>query len=141
MTPQSIIDSNRNRDGAGDRTIVSLSGIPGTGSGVYGVNALGRRIVDESGADLLGDASTVAYVAINPLAHYIQAGFGARANAGRNTLRTNSWNRTDMAFVKNIRFGGERYNVQLAAEVGNFFNQRIRTIGDLFTVLRESERL
>ena len=84
----------------------------------------------KAGADLLGDPSTVAYVAINPSAQYIQAGFGARANAGRNTLRTNGWNRTDMAFVKNIYFGGERYNIQLAAEIGNFFNQRIRTIGD-----------
>ena len=130
MTPQSLLDSNRNGDAAGDRTIVNLSGVPGTGSGVYGVNALGQRIVDASGADVLGDPSTVAYVAINPSAQYIQAGFGARANAGRNTLRTNNWNRTDMTFVKNIRFGGERYNIQLAAEVGNFFNQRIRTIGD-----------
>ena len=130
MTPQSVIDSNRNNDAAGDRTIVNLNGIPGTGSGVYGVNALGQRIVDASGADLLGDPSTVAYVAMNPSAQYIQAGFGARANAGRNTLRTNNWNRTDMTFVKNIRFGEERYNIQLAAEVGNFFNQRVRTIGD-----------
>ena len=130
MTPQSVIDSNRNRDAAGDRTIVNLNGVPGTGSGVYGVNAAGVRIVDSSGADLLGDPSTVAYVAINPNAQYIQAGYGARTNAGRNTLRTNGWNRTDMTFVKNIYFGGERYNIQLAAEVGNFFNQRIRTIGD-----------
>ncbi len=130
MTPQSLIDSNRNRDAAGDRTIVNLNGVPGTGSGVYGVNAAGQRIVDSSGADLLGHPSTVAYVAINSTAQYIQAGYGARANAGRNTLRTNSWNRTDMTFVKNIRFSGERYNVQLAAEVGNLFNQRIRTIGD-----------
>ena len=129
MTPQSIVDANRNGDTAGDRTIVNVNGIPGTGTGVYGVNALGQRIVDANGADLLGDAATVAYVAINPNAQYIQAGYGARANAGRNTLRTNGWNRTDMTFVKNIRFT-ERYNIQLAAEVGNFFNQRIRTIGD-----------
>jgi outer membrane receptor protein involved in Fe transport len=130
MTPQSTIDSNRDRDAAGDRAIFNSNGVAGTGSGVYGVDAAGLRIVDASGADLLGDASTVAYVAINPSAQYIQAGYGARATAGRNTLRTNSWNRTDMTFVKNIRFGAERYNVQLAAEIGNFFNQRIRTIGD-----------
>ncbi len=129
MTPQSVIDSNRNRDAAGDRTIVNINGTPGTGSGVFGVNAAGQRIVDANGADLLGDASTVAYVAMNPGAQYIQAGYGARANAGRNTLRTNSWNRTDMTFVKNVRLT-ERYNIQLAAEVGNLFNQRIRTIGD-----------
>jgi hypothetical protein len=129
ITPQSAIDSNRDRDAAGDRTIVNLNGVPGTGSGVFGVDAAGQRIVDESGADLLGDPSTVAYVAMNPSAQYIQAGFGARANAGRNTLRTNGWNRTDMTFVKNLRVN-ERYNFQLAAEVGNLFNQRIRTVGD-----------
>ncbi|HYJ85184.1 MAG TPA: TonB-dependent receptor [Pyrinomonadaceae bacterium] len=130
MTPQSVLDSNRNGDAAGDRTIVNLGGVRGTGSGVYAVNALGQRIVDGSGADVLGDPSTVGYVAINGSAEYIQAGPGARANAGRNTLRTNSWNRTDMTLVKNIRFGEDRYNVQFAAEVGNLFNQRIRTIGD-----------
>jgi outer membrane receptor protein involved in Fe transport len=129
ITPQSTIDSNRDRDSAADRTIVNLSGVHGTGSGVYGVNAAGVRIVDANGADLLGDGSTVAYVAINPNAQYIQAGYGALANAGRNTLRTNAWNRTDLTFVKNVHFK-ERYTFQLAAEVGNFFNQRIRTIGD-----------
>ncbi|MDT4954407.1 MAG: hypothetical protein QOJ02_2545 [Acidobacteriota bacterium] len=123
ITPQSSIDSNRNRDAAGDRTIVNLTGVPGTGSAVNAVNAAGQIVP-------LGDASTVAYVAVNPNAQYIQAGYGARANAGRNTLRTNGWNRTDMVFVKNFRFGQERYNFQLGAEIGNVFNQRIRTIGD-----------
>jgi len=130
ITPQSEIDSNRDRDSAGDRTIVNLTGVPGTGSGVYAVNAAGQRIVDGNGADVLGDASTVGYVAINPNAQYIQAGYGARTNAGRNTLRTNAWNRTDMVFVKNFRFREDRYNLQFGAEVGNLFNQRIRTIGD-----------
>ncbi|MBC8031725.1 MAG: TonB-dependent receptor [Pyrinomonadaceae bacterium] len=130
MTPQSVLDSNRNGDAAGDRTIVNLNGVSGTGSGVYAVNALGLRIVDGSGADVLGDPSTVGYVAINGAAQYIQAGPGARANAGRNTLRTNSWNRTDLTLVKNFRLGPERFNFQIAAEVGNLFNQRIRTIGD-----------
>jgi hypothetical protein len=123
ITPQSSIDSNRNRDAAGDRTIVNLSGVPGTGTAVNAINAAGQVVP-------LGAASTVAYVAVNPNAQYIQAGYGARANAGRNTLRTNGWNRTDMVFVKNFRFGEERYNLQFGAEIGNFFNQRIHTIGD-----------
>jgi hypothetical protein len=87
--------------------------------------------IDAAGQEVtLGDAATVAYVAIDPTAQYIQAGYGARANAGRNTLRSNSWNRTDMVFLKNLRFGEERYTVQLGAEVGNVFNQRVKTIGD-----------
>ncbi len=130
MTPQSVLDSNRNGDAAGDRTIVNLSGVNGTGSGVYAIDSLGQRIVDGGGADVLGDPSTVGYVAINGSAQYIQAGPGARANAGRNTLRTNSWNRTDVTLMKNFRLGPERFNFQIAAEVGNLFNQRIRTIGD-----------
>jgi hypothetical protein len=97
--------------------------VHGTGTAVNAINAAGQVVP-------LGDASTVAYVAINPSAQYIQAGYGARANAGRNTLRTNGWNRTDMVLVKNFRFGEERYNFQLGAEIGNFFNQRIHTIGD-----------
>lgn len=123
ITPQSGIDSNRDRDAAGDRTIVNPNGRRGTGTGVRALNAAGQEVP-------MGDATTVAYVAINPTAQYIQAGYGARANAGRNTLRARSWNRTDMVFLKNIRFGEERYTVQLGAEVGNFFNQRIKTIGD-----------
>jgi outer membrane receptor protein involved in Fe transport len=137
ITPQSGIDSNRDRDAAGDRTILNLNGVPGTGSGVFPVDINGNRLtVTESGVTRFvdaseGDARTVAYVALNPNAQYIQAGLGARANAGRNTLRTNDWNRTDAVFLKNFRFGGEnRYTFQFGAEIGNLFNQRIRTIGD-----------
>jgi hypothetical protein len=137
ITPQSGIDSNRDRDAAGDRTILNLGGTPGTGSAVYPVDINGNRLtVTEGGVTRFvdpseGDGRTAAYVALNPNAQYIQAGLGARANAGRNTLRTNGWNRTDAVFLKNFRFGGEgRYTFQFGAEVGNLFNQRIRTIGD-----------
>jgi len=123
ITPQSGIDSNRNRDAAGDRTIINQNGVEGTGSPVIALNSAGQKV-------RLGDAATVAYVATNPNAQYIQAGYGARATAGRNTLRTNGFNRTDAVFLKNFRFGEERYNFQFGAEVGNLFNQRIRTIGD-----------
>jgi hypothetical protein len=110
--------------------------VPGTGSGVYPVDAGGNRLtVTEGGATRFVDASegdgrTVGYVAINPNAQYIQAGLGARATAGRNTLRTNNWNRTDAVLLKNFRFGEEKYMLQVGAEVGNLFNQRIRTVGD-----------
>lgn len=123
ITPQSGIDSNRNRDAAGDRTVINPNGAEGTGSAIIALNSAGAEVP-------LGDASTVAYVAANPNAQYVQAGYGARANAGRNTLRTNGFNRTDMVVLKNFRFGEERYNVQVGAEVFNIFNQRIRTIGD-----------
>jgi hypothetical protein len=66
----------------------------------------------------------------------VQTGFFAKelANGGagtapRNALRTNSWNNTDMVFLKNTRFGGEgRFNFQFGAEVHDVFNQRPRTV-------------
>ncbi|MEJ7617914.1 MAG: TonB-dependent receptor [Pyrinomonadaceae bacterium] len=136
ITPQSGIDSNRNLDAAGDRTVVNPAGSSGTGSAVFPVDASGTRLtVTEDGVQRFvraadGDPRTVAYVAENPNARYLQAGLGARANAGRNTLRANGFHRTDTVLLKNFRFGEERYNLQLGAEVFNIFNQRIRTIGD-----------
>ena len=114
-------DSNLNFDSVADRAVVNLGGIQGTSSAVRAINAAGQFVA-------IGNAATIAYVAIDPNAQYIQAGPGARANAGRNTLRTNGFNRTDAVLVKNIGFGGERYNVQFGAEVSNLFNQRIRTV-------------
>ena len=114
-------DSNLNFDSAGDRTILNLNGVPGTSSAVRAINAAGQFVST-------GNAATVAYVATNPDAQYIQAGPGARATAGRNTLRTHGSNRTDANFVKNFRFGERGYNFQFGAEVNNLFNQRIRTL-------------
>ncbi|HEU4596776.1 MAG TPA: TonB-dependent receptor [Pyrinomonadaceae bacterium] len=128
FTPQSIVDSNLNLDSnAGDRTIFNPGGVEGTGSNVRAVNAAGATVP-------LGDRSTVAYVAVNPNAQYILAGPGARPNAGRNTLRSNGFNRTDAVLLKNFPFAENRYNVQIGAEFINLFNQRIRTIGNFATI-------
>ncbi len=121
FTPISGIDSNRNGDGAGDRTIVNPNGVYGTGSTVNAINVSGAIVA-------LGAASTVAYVAVNPNAQYIQTGFGAIATAGRNTLRSNGFNLTNIVLVKNISFG-ERYRLQFGAEVFDLFNQRPHTLG------------
>ena len=120
ITPISGVDANLNFDSAGDRTIVNLTGVPGTGTGVTALNAAGLPVA-------LGSNSTVAYVVNNPTAQYIQAGPGARANAGRNTLRTHGGNRTDAVFIKNFRFG-ERYTFQVGAEFFDLFNQRPQTL-------------
>ncbi len=134
VTPISGVDSNLNFDTAGDRAILNPQGAAGVGSGIYAVNAAGTRIVNARGADVLGDATTVAYVAIDPRAQYIQAGPGARATAGRNTLRSSGFNRTDAVLLKNFRFGEERYNLQVGAEISNLFNQRVRAIADFGTI-------
>ncbi|MEZ5429307.1 MAG: carboxypeptidase regulatory-like domain-containing protein [Pyrinomonadaceae bacterium] len=121
ITPLSGLDSNLNGDSAGDRTILNISGVEGTGSGVRAVNANGQTVG-------LGDPTTVAYVVLNPNAQYVQAGPGAIATAGRNTLRSNGFSRTDMNFLKNFRFG-DRYNFQIGAEFFDIFNQRPKIIG------------
>ncbi len=71
-TVQSRIDANLNGDSAGDRTIINTGGDPTKGSSV-------TALKNSAGA-------IVGYVANDPTAMYIQAGRGALANGGRNTL-------------------------------------------------------
>lgn len=124
ITVLSGIDSNLNGDSAGDRTILNPNGTPGTASGVTAINRAGQPVE-------LGDDSTVAYVADNPNARYIQAGYGARATAGRNTFRTRGFNTTDLVLLKNTRFGTDgRFNFKIGAEIVDLFNQRPRTLND-----------
>lgn len=120
ITPLAGTDSNLDFDAAGDRTILNQAGVAGTGSSVRAVNAAGATV-------RLGSSSTVAYVANNPNAQYIQTGPGASSTAGRNTLRSNGFNRTDLTILKKIFFG-ETTHIQFGAEIFNLWNQRIRTI-------------
>jgi hypothetical protein len=122
ISPISGIDSNRNLDSAGDRTIFNPNGIRNTGSSVRAYDATGTEVD-------LGDPTTVAYVVNNPNAMYIQAGPGTRANAGRNTLRTRGFNRTDATILKDVSLIGERLKLQLGAEIYDLFNQRPQTLG------------
>lgn len=136
FTPNSGVDANLDFDSAGDRAIFNPNGVPGTGSAVYAVNAAGVRVP-------LNSASTVAYVAdgrtvvggvanpivTNPNAQFIQTGQGANSTAGRNTLRSRGFNRTDLNVLKNFTFGEQRYTIQIGTEIFNLLNQRITTIG------------
>ena len=74
LTVQSGVDSNLNTDAAGDRVIYNPGGVAGTGSGVTEL--------------LNSDDYVVGYLAKNPQAQYIVAGYGAYATTGRNTLAT-----------------------------------------------------
>ena len=60
----------------------------------------------------------------------MQAGPGARANAGRNTLRTRGFNQTNASLLKSFHLA-DRYTFQLGAEASNLLNQRIRNLGSL----------
>src|SRR5581483_11407277 len=68
---QSGVDSNLNGDSAGDRAFFNPSGNPNIGSGT-------TALKNSAGA-------TVAYLANNPNAGYIQAPRGTLPNSGRNT--------------------------------------------------------
>ncbi|MFL6313431.1 MAG: carboxypeptidase regulatory-like domain-containing protein [Terriglobales bacterium] len=118
-TPQSGVDSNLNGDAAPDRTIINPNGVPGTGSAVTALKN--------------GAGDTVGYVAVNPNAQYIQAGKGALATAGRNTLATPRTNNWDMAVVKRFNTS-ERTNIEFTAQAFNIFNHSQFIPGSVNTV-------
>jgi hypothetical protein len=118
-TPQSGVDSNLNGDSAPDRTIINPNGVPGTGTAVTPL--------------LNGAGDTVGYVANNPNAQYIQAGKGALATAGRNTLATPRTNNWDMAVVKRFNTS-ERTNLEFTAQAFNIFNHSQFIPGSVNTV-------
>ncbi len=113
-TVQSGIDSNLNDDSAGDRAIINPAGAANTSSDVYAVDAMGQKV--DLGAD-----NTVAYVAVNPNARYIRAGYGAYANGGRNTLKLPYINNFDISAMKRFNFT-ERMGIELRSDAYNVFN-------------------
>jgi len=113
-TVRSGIDSNLNGDNAGDRAIINVNGMPGTDSAVTAINAAGQTVK-------IGDPTTVAYIANTPNAQYIQAGLGALANAGRNTLQLPGIRNVDFSIFKNFNFS-ETKRIQLRADLYNAFN-------------------
>ena len=143
FTAQSGVDSNLNGDTAPDRTIFNPAGAPGTGSTV---TALCNSGYVTSGAQAAGISCgssgkvngvtvntqqfQVAYLANNPNAQYIEAGQGALATAGRNTIplpRINNW---DLTAVKRVNVT-ERVAVEFRAEAYNVFNHSQYVAGRL----------
>ena len=113
------LDTNLNGDSAGDRSIINPAGNAHQGSGVTPIlNAAGE---------------TVAYLANNPNARYIQAGPGALANAGRNTLPMDPTNNIDFSLRKRINFT-ESMSFEIGAQAFNLFNHPQFTGGYLSDV-------
>jgi len=106
-TVQSAVDANLNGDAAPDRAILNPSGVKGTGSDV-------TALTNTAGY-------TVAYLANNPSAQYITAGYGAYATSSRNTLEVPPTNNFDISAAKHFKFG-ERYQVDFLAYAFNLFN-------------------
>ena len=155
VTPLSGVDSNANGDSAGDRTIINPGGASGIGTSVNAVCNAGpggaTSIVgidpgtapgSIKGAWQCGsenDANIVGYVVapatvgqdsgpINANARFVQAGVGARANAGRDTVSTPGLNIWNMSLLKTTKLT-ERFSLQFRAETYDTFNHRNFSIG------------
>lgn len=118
MTAQSGVDSNKNGDSAGDRTIFNPKGTPNTGSAV---TPLCNSSLPAGTSCASSPANIVAYGAKNPNAQYIQAQVGALANVGRNTLQLPPINDIDMSALKRFTIT-ERYKVEFQAQFFNVLN-------------------
>jgi hypothetical protein len=122
VTAQSGIDSNLNLDTAGDRTILNASGAKGTGTGVTPLCTSAVVACPTNLKDALNNpVGVVGYVANNPNAQYIQAGYGALATVGRNTLQLKPINDVDVSALKRFVIT-ERFKIEFRASATNVLN-------------------
>jgi hypothetical protein len=123
MTIQSGVDSNGNFDSVSDRVILNPNGTGRTGTGVRFVcrSADGSSSIAGSASACGGNAAVVGYVATNPSARYVQAGQGAVANVGRNTIDAEHFNLWNMSLFRRINIS-EGKALQFRFEVFNAFN-------------------
>lgn len=106
-TVRSGIDSTLNGDSVADRTWINVAGDPARSSVVSPLlNAAGK---------------TVAYVAADPGARYVQAGKGVYPNGARNTLRLPGIANFDVSLARRIPLGEHRL-LQLRFEAYNALN-------------------
>lgn len=106
-TVLSGIDSNLNNDAPPDRTVLNPNGVQGTSSTVTALTNSAGKIV--------------GYLANNPNAEYIQAGRGAIATAGRNTLPLPGIENLDFSVSKNFALT-ESKKLQFRVDFFNAFN-------------------
>jgi hypothetical protein len=122
VTAQSIFDSNLNGDSAGDRTIINPNGVSGTGSGVIPLcNATVAACPATVSDARENPAGVVGYLATNPNARYITAGYGALSDGGRNTLQLKPINDVDVTALKRFAIN-ERFKIEFRASATNVLN-------------------
>ena len=122
VTPQSVVDSNLNLDSAGDRVIANPNGMKGTGSAVIPLCNSTVAVCPGTLTDAQANpAGVVGYLATNPNAQYIQAGYGALANVGRNVLQLDPTNNLDLTALKRFTIT-ERYKIEFRASASNVLN-------------------
>jgi hypothetical protein len=118
-TVQSGIDSNLNGDAAADRTVINPLGLAGTSSDIYGLDRSGNRISPSAPTAQINNV--VAWVASNPNARYIRAGYGVYPNAGRNTESMRPIDNIDLSLTKTFNIT-ERVKLQISGQALNLFN-------------------
>jgi hypothetical protein len=132
VTPLSGVDSNFNGDTAGDRTVFNPAGVGLTGTTVNPVCNDGAggatRIITASSAACASNANVVGYVAVNSTARFVQAGVGALANVGRNTVNSPGINTWNMSVLKTNKLT-ERASLQFRFETYDTFNHRSFSVG------------
>jgi Carboxypeptidase regulatory-like domain/TonB dependent receptor len=131
VTPLSNVDSNANGDGAGDRTIINPAGLGLTATTVQQVcndGAGGATRIVTSTSLACASGHVVGYVAVSPTARFVQAGLGALANAGRDTVNSPGLNIWNMSLFKTMKFT-ERASVQFRFQTFDTFNHQNYSIG------------
>ncbi|HKW31403.1 MAG TPA: TonB-dependent receptor [Candidatus Acidoferrum sp.] len=131
VTPLSNVDANANGDGAGDRTIINPAGLGLTATTVQpvcndGAGGATRIVTSTSAACAAGNV--VGYVPLNSNARFVQAGLGALANAGRDTVSTPGLNIWNMSLFKTMKFT-ERASLQFRFQTFDTFNHQNYSIG------------
>lgn len=118
-TPLSLANAVGNGDSTVQRVIINPGGTSNTGT-------LVTPITNSGGA-------TVAYLANDPSARFVQAQTGSFPTAGRNSLRAPGFNNTDFQVKKSFPFGESR-DVEFAAQFFNIFNHPQFTLANLLAV-------
>jgi hypothetical protein len=129
-TVRSSVDSNLNGDNAGDRPILNPNGVKNTASAVTPLLKTCPGVDSDGNCILSDDQRTVGYLALNPNAQYIQAGPGALATAGRNTLLLPGISNLDFSIFKNFQIT-ESVKIQFRTDFYNAFNHAQYTPGSV----------
>ena len=125
----SFNDANGNFDAAGDRSVLNAAGDRSRGTDVNWLTRDGNIVA----RDTVDPSQVVGYVAVDPNAAFIFADTGARANAGRNLLRSPGINNWDIAFFKRFPIT-ENQRLEFRAEMYNAFNHPQFVIDDPFAL-------
>jgi hypothetical protein len=118
-TALSLANSVGNGDSTVQRAIINPAGTSNTGT-------LVKPIKNSSG-------KTVAYLANNPNARFVQAQTGSFPTAGRNSLRAPGFNNTDFQ-IKKVFPLHESRNLEFATQFFNLFNHPQFTLANLLAV-------